>query len=91
MALTNENVKNDIISRYSIDDDVLGEQSITVYRSNSASNDQLTNDYLFGENVEPMVYASSFGATNEVVVIGDHTLQDSEDVFEEFNPTTEGA
>jgi hypothetical protein len=87
MALTNTNVLAEITERYNLDDTI--ESSITVYRSKTATFDQMGPDYLLGEGftfegIE--IKGTIVDAQKEVVIIGDHTLVDADSVWTEYNP-----
>lgn len=77
MAITNEDIKNVLKAKYAIAfTDENPEQTMTVYHSTEATEEQWHVSTIFNEpNLS--VYSTSIGSTKEVLVLGDHSLQDS--------------
>lgn len=81
MALTNEEFIKNIKSRYGLAEDF--SDSMTVYRSSIATTNQLTRTYLLGDQSNGIL-GSKYGLQEEIVIIGDHTLVDEDNVFTEY-------
>lgn len=81
MALTDEKFLNEIRLKYGIPDEFT---VLTVYRSTTATPDQLTREYLFGDGVSIPMWGSRVGIYEEIVVAGDHVLKDADGVFVEY-------
>lgn len=81
MALTDQDLINQIKSRYGISDDNI--ETITVYRSETATVDQLNRTYLLGDQANGIL-GSKYGLWEEIVVLGEHTLIDADGVYTEY-------
>lgn len=81
MALTNQDLIREIKSRYGIPEDT--DYTMTVYRSETATGDQLSRNYLLGDQTNGIL-GSKYGLWEEVVVLGDHTLIDADGVYTEY-------
>lgn len=82
MALTDENLIAEIRSRYSISEEF---ETLTVYRSETATMEQCTKDYLLGsDDVLAPIWGTHLGTFEEIVVAGEHTLEDAEGVWQEY-------
>lgn len=77
MPITNEDIKNKLKEKYGIVfTEDYPEETITVYRSTEATEEQWNVSNIFNESALS-VYATSIGSTKEILVLGDHSLQQS--------------
>ena len=81
MALTDQALITQIKSRYGLPEDV--DYIITVYRSETATVDQLSRAYLLGDQTNGIL-GSKYGLWEEIVVLGEHTLIDADGVYTEY-------
>jgi hypothetical protein len=81
MALTDQAAITQIKSRYGLPEDA--DYIITVYRSTTAKEHQLSRDYLLGDQTNGIL-GSKYGLWEEIVVLGDHTLLDADGVYTEY-------
>jgi len=81
MTLTNQDLIREIKSRYGLPEDA--DYTMTVYRSETATVDQLSRTYLLGDQTNGIL-GSKYGLWEEVVVLGDHTLLDADGVYTEY-------
>jgi hypothetical protein len=81
MALTDQAAITQIKSRYGLPEDA--DYTITVYRSEAATVDQLSRAYLLGDQPNGIL-GSKYGLWEEIVVLGEHTLIDADGVYTEY-------
>lgn len=81
MALTDQELLSQIKSRYGLPEDA--DETLTVYRSETATVDQLSRTYLLGDQTNGIL-GSKYGLWEEIVVLGDHTLIDTDGVYTEY-------
>ena len=82
MALTNENLIAEIRGKYAISEEF---ETLTVYRSATATLEQCSREYILGaDDATVPVWGSHFGTYEEIVVAGEHTLSDVDGLWEEY-------
>jgi hypothetical protein len=79
MPLTDENMIAQYKKKYAIDLDT----ELTVYRSETANNEQTEKSYLVNDLDIPL-WGSRVGIFEEVVIGGQHTLLDNDNVWTEY-------
>jgi len=86
MPITDETIIAELKSKYQLPVDEDGNmETLTVYRSATATNDQISREYLFGEDdTDTQLFGGLHNGQQEIVILGSYSLIDADSVWTEF-------